>query len=67
MKKVDESIIQVIPWVKMMIEKEKIHLDFLLENNAPDEMIERSKQTLESLSESLKEYENYFGQFIEEK
>lgn len=49
----------IIPRVWQMAEKEKEHLCWLIDNNAPKEMIETSRNYLSHFRQRHKEYNDY--------
>ena len=49
----------IIPKVWQMAEKEKEHLNWLIYNNAPKEMIEKSRKYLSHFRQRHKEYIDY--------
>ena len=49
----------IIPRVWQMVEKEKDRLNWLIDNNAPKEMIEKSQFYLSHLRQRYKEYIEY--------
>ena len=49
----------IIPRVWQMAEKEKEHLNWLIENNAPKDMIETSRNYLSHFRQRHKEYIDY--------
>ena len=49
----------IIPRVWQMAEKEKEHLIWLIDNNAPQEMIETSRNYLSHFRQRHKEYNDY--------
>jgi len=49
----------IIPRVWQMAEKEKEHLSWLIDNNAPKEMIEKSRNYLSHYRQRHKEYNDY--------
>ena len=49
----------IIPIVWQMAEKEKEHLNWLIDNNAPQEMIETSRNYLSHFRQRHKEYNDY--------
>lgn len=49
----------IIPRVWQMTEKEKEHLNWLIDNNAPQEMIEKSRNYLSHFRQRHKEYNDY--------
>jgi len=49
----------IIPRVWQMAEKEKEHLNWLIDNNAPQEMIETSRNYLSHFRQRHKEYNDY--------
>lgn len=49
----------LIPTVWEMAEKEKEHLSWLIDHNAPTEMINRSSSYLSHLTQRYKEYNDY--------
>lgn len=49
----------IIPIVWQMAEKEKEHLNWLIDNNAPREMIETSRNYLSHFRQRHKEYIEY--------
>lgn len=49
----------IIPIVWQMAEKEKEHLNWLIDNNAPKEMIETSRKYLSHYRQRHKEYNDY--------
>jgi len=49
----------IIPRVWQMAEKEKEHLKWLIDNNAPKEMIEKSQRYLSHFRQRHKEYIEY--------
>ena len=49
----------IIPRVWQMAEKEKEHLNWLIDNNAPKDMIEISKKHLNHFRQRHKEYIEY--------
>ena len=49
----------IIPRVWQMAEKEKEHLNWLIDNNAPNEMIETSRKYLSHFRQRHKEYIEY--------
>jgi len=49
----------IIPRVLQMAEKEKEHLNWLIDNNAPNEMIETSQRYLSHFRQRHKEYIEY--------
>ena len=49
----------LIPRVWEMAEKEKEHLGWLIDNDAPTEMINKSSSSLSHLRQRHKEYNNY--------
>lgn len=49
----------IIPRVWQMAEKEKDHLNWLIDNNAPREMIETSRNYLSHFRQRHKEYIEY--------
>ncbi len=50
-----------IPRLMEMIDKEKDHLDFLKQSNAPKRMIQASQKSLEHFEKRLKEYNDYLA------
>ena len=55
----EQMINDIIPFVKIMIEKEKEHLYWLESKNAPKEFIERSEWHLNHFRQRHKEYIEY--------
>jgi len=49
----------IIPRVWKMAEKEKEHLNWLIDNNAPKEIIETSRKRLSYFRRRHKEYNDY--------
>ena len=49
----------IIPRVWQMAEKEKEHLNWLIDNKAPKEMIEKSRKYLSHFRQRHKEYIDY--------
>ena len=49
----------IIPRVWQMAEKEKEHLNWLIDNNAPKEMIKKSRYYLSHFRQRHKEYIDY--------
>jgi len=49
----------IIPRVLQMAEKEKEHLNWLIDNDAPKEMIEKSRNYLSHFRQRHKEYNDY--------
>ena len=49
----------IIPRVWQMAEKEKEHLNWLIDNNAPKDMIETSQRYLSHIRQRYKEYIEY--------
>lgn len=49
----------IIPRVWQMVEKEKEHLNWLIDNNAPKEMVEISRKYLSHFRRRHKEYIEY--------
>ncbi len=49
----------IIPRVQEMAEKEKEHLNWLIDNNAPKNMIETSQHYLSHFKQRYKEYIEY--------
>lgn len=49
----------IIPFVERMIEKEKEHLNWLIDNNAPKDIIETSQRYLSHFRQRHKEYIEY--------
>ena len=49
----------IIPRVWQMAEKEKDHLNWLIDNNAPKDMIETSRRCLNNFRQRHKEYIEY--------
>ena len=49
----------VIPGILRMAKKEKEHLDWLISNNAPKDMIETSQNYLRRFRQTYKEYVKY--------
>lgn len=49
----------IIPRVWQMAEKEKYHLNWLIDNNAPKDMIETSQRYLNNFRQRQKEYIEY--------
>jgi len=49
----------IIPKVWQMAEKEKDHLNWLIDNNAPKDMIETSRRCLNNFRQRHKEYIEY--------
>jgi len=49
----------IIPWVWQMAKKEKEHLIWLMDNNAPQEMIEDSQKYLDHYRQRHREYNEY--------
>ena len=49
----------IIPRVWQMVENEKEHLNWLIDNNAPKEMIETSRNHLNHFRQRYKEYVDY--------
>ena len=49
----------IIPRVWQMAEKEKEHLNWLIDNNAPKDMIETSRRCLNNFRKRHKEYIEY--------
>lgn len=50
-----------IPRLMEMIDKEKDHLDFLKQSNAPKRMIQASQKSLEHFEKRLQEYNDYLA------
>jgi Zn-dependent oligopeptidase len=50
-----------IPHVMRMIDKQEDHLDFLIKNNAPEEMIQTNQKSLDQFKKRLDEYTDYLG------
>ncbi len=48
-----------IPAIEQMVEKERLHLQYLLSKNADKKMIESSKNWLQHYKSRLKEYQEY--------
>jgi len=55
----DQMKQDIIPRVWQMAEKEKEHLNWLIDNNAPKEMIETSQKYLSHFRQRHKEYIEY--------
>lgn len=55
----DVMEIDLIPRMEEMIEKEKRHLNYLIDKNAPQEMIDGSRAALSHLRVRHKEYVDY--------
>ena len=49
----------IIPRLRQMAEKEKDHFNWLIDNNAPKEMIETSRQYLSHFRQRYNEYIDY--------
>ena len=49
----------IIPRVWQIAEKEKEHLNWLIDNNAPQEMIDTSRNYLNHFRQRHKEYKDY--------
>lgn len=54
-----EQLKTIIPRIHVMAEKEQEHLDWLIENNAPKEIVENSRQHLRHYRQRFEEYTNY--------
>lgn len=50
-----------IPRLMEMINKEKDHLDFLKQSNAPKRMIQASQKSLEHFEKRLQQYNDYLA------
>jgi demethoxyubiquinone hydroxylase (CLK1/Coq7/Cat5 family) len=49
----------LIPRIEKMRDNEEEHLQFLIENDASDEMIDRSKKNVKHFNKRLGEYSKY--------
>ena len=54
-----EQLKAIIPRIHVMMEKEQDHLDWLIESNAPKEMVENSREWLRHYRQRHEEYTNY--------
>jgi hypothetical protein len=50
---------EFIPRIYQMCEKEKEHLNWLIDNNATQELIDESRNYLKHLKQRYKEYNDY--------
>jgi len=55
----EKMINNFIPRVEKMVEKEKAHLQFLIDNKAPTEFIQMSQKNHFYLLDKIKEYKKY--------
>lgn len=53
---------EFIPRILELIEKEETHLNWLINNNAPEEMIERSRHSLNYFNERHEEFVEYISE-----
>jgi hypothetical protein len=52
-------LIDIIPTIEIMVEKERLHHRYLIDRGAPIELIRKSQNSLSHLKERVKEYREY--------